>query len=46
MIHRRRVLVSIELNSNRLECDDDLTIGSNHPVESVEFLPEMLGLGG
>ena len=30
MVHRRGKLVSIELNDNRLEWDDDLTVGSNH----------------
>jgi xylose isomerase len=38
MVHRRGRLVSVELNDNRLEWDDDLTVGSNHLIETIEFL--------
>ncbi len=45
MVHRRGKLVSIELNDNRLEWDDDLTVGSNHPVETLEFLLAVRKIG-
>jgi xylose isomerase len=45
MVHRRGKLVSIELNDNRLEWDDDLTVGSNHPVETLEFLLAVRRIG-
>jgi xylose isomerase len=45
MIHRRRRLVSVEVNDNRLEWDDDLTVGSNHPVETLEFLLAVRRIG-
>ncbi|MGH1502720.1 MAG: sugar phosphate isomerase/epimerase family protein [Acidimicrobiales bacterium] len=44
-IHRKGKLVSIELNDNRLEWDDDLTVGSNHPVETLEFLQAVREIG-
>jgi xylose isomerase len=45
MIHRRGRLISIELNDNRLEWDDDLTVGSNHIVETLEFLQTVRDIG-
>ncbi len=45
MIHRRGRLVSVEVNDNRLEWDDDLTVGSNHPVETLEFLLAVRRIG-
>jgi xylose isomerase len=45
MVHRRGRLVSIELNDNRLEWDDDLTVGSNPLVETLEFLLAVRRIG-
>lgn len=45
LVHRRGRLVSIELNDNRLEWDDDLTVGSNHPIETLEFLLAVRRIG-
>ncbi len=45
MIHRRGRLVSVELNDNRLEWDDDLTVGSNHLLETIEFLLAVRTIG-
>jgi xylose isomerase len=44
-VHRRGRLVSVEVNDNRLEWDDDLTVGSNHPIETLEFLLALRGIG-
>ncbi len=44
-VHRRGRLVSVELNDNRLEWDDDLTVGSNHPIETLEFLLAVRQIG-
>jgi len=45
LIHRRGRLVSVELNDNRLEWDDDLTVGSVHLIESLEFLWALRRIG-
>jgi xylose isomerase len=45
MVHRRGRLVSVELNDNRLEWDDDLTVGSNHLLETIEFLLAIRRIG-
>ncbi len=45
LIHRRGKLVSVELNDNRLEWDDDLTVGSNHLIETLEFLQAVRDIG-
>ena len=45
LVHRRGRLVSVELNDNRLEWDDDLTVGSNHPIETLEFLLAVRQIG-
>ncbi len=45
LVHRRGRLVSIELNDNRLEWDDDQTVGSNHLVETLEFLQTVRDIG-
>lgn len=44
-VHRRGLLVSVELNDNRLEWDDDLVVGSNHPIETLEFLLAVRRIG-
>ena len=38
LVARRGKLVSVELNDNWREWDDDLTVGSVHLIESLEFL--------
>lgn len=38
LIHRRGRLVSVEVNDNLREWDDDMIVGSVHPVETLEFL--------
>jgi xylose isomerase len=38
LVHRRGRLVSVEVNDNLREWDDDLVVGSVHPVETLEFL--------
>jgi xylose isomerase len=45
LVHRRGRLVSVELNDNRLEWDDDLTVGSNHLLETIEFLLAVRRIG-
>lgn len=45
LVHSRGKLVSVELNDNRLEWDDDLTVGSLHPVETIEFLLAVRAIG-
>lgn len=45
LVHRRGKLVSIELNDNRLEWDDDQTVGSNHLIETLEFLQTVRDIG-
>jgi len=44
-VHRRGLLTSVELNDNRLEWDDDLVVGSNHPIETLEFLVAVRKIG-
>lgn len=38
LIHRRGRLVSVELNDNLVEWDDDMIVGSVHPIDTLEFL--------
>ena len=38
LIHRHGRLVSVELNDNLLEWDDDMAVGSVHPIDTLEFL--------
>ena len=38
MVSRRGKLVSVEVNDNWREWDDDMTVGSVHLVETLEFL--------
>jgi xylose isomerase len=38
LVHRRGRLVSVEVNDNLREWDDDMVVGSVHPVETLEFL--------
>lgn len=38
LIHRRGRLISVEVNDNRLEWDDDMLVGSVHPIDTLEFL--------
>jgi xylose isomerase len=45
LVHARGRLVSVELNDNRLEWDDDLTVGSNHIIETLEFLLAVRRIG-
>ena len=45
LIHRRGRLVSVELNDNLREWDDDMTVGSVHPIESLEFLWALRKIG-
>lgn len=45
LVHRRGRLVSVELNDNRLEWDDDLTVASNHLLETIEFLLAVRTIG-
>jgi len=45
LIHRRGRLVSVELNDNLREWDDDLTVGSVHPIETLEFLWALRRIG-
>lgn len=45
LIHRRGRLVSVELNDNLLEWDDDLVVGSVHPIDALEFLHTLRKIG-
>jgi xylose isomerase len=45
LIHGRGRLVSVELNDNLREWDDDLTVGSVHPIETLEFLWALRRIG-
>ena len=45
LVHRRGRLVSVELNDNLGEWDDDLIVGSVHPVDSLEFLWALRRIG-
>lgn len=45
LIHRRGRLVSVELNDNLREWDDDMTVGSVHPIETLEFLWALRSIG-
>lgn len=45
LLHRRGKLRSIELNDNWREWDDDLTVGSIHLVETLEFLAAVRRIG-
>lgn len=41
LVARRGKLVSVEMNDNWREWDDDLTVGSVHLMETLEFLDEL-----
>ncbi|MDW3214664.1 MAG: TIM barrel protein [Ilumatobacteraceae bacterium] len=45
LIHRRGRLVSVEINDNLLEWDDDLVVGSVHPIDTLEFLNTVRKIG-
>lgn len=45
LIHRRGRLVSVEVNDNLLEWDDDLVVGSVHPIDTLEFLHTVRKIG-
>lgn len=45
LVHRRGRLVSVELNDNLLEWDDDMVVGSVHPIDSLEFLWALRRIG-
>jgi xylose isomerase len=45
LVHRRGRLVSVEVNDNLREWDDDMVVGSVHPVETLEFLWALRRIG-
>jgi xylose isomerase len=45
LIHRRGRLVSVEVNDNLREWDDDMVVGSVHPVDTLEFLWALRQIG-
>lgn len=45
LIHRRGRLVSVELNDNLVEWDDDMIVGSVHPIDTLEFLWSLRAIG-
>ena len=45
LVHRRGRLVSVEVNDNLREWDDDMIVGSVHPVETLEFLWALRQIG-
>jgi xylose isomerase len=45
MVSRRGKLVSVEVNDNWREWDDDLTVGSIHLIETLEFFLEVRKIG-
>lgn len=45
LIHRKGRLVSVEVNDNLLEWDDDLVAGSVHPIDTLEFLLTVRKIG-
>ncbi len=45
LVHRRGRLVSVEVNDNLREWDDDMVVGSVHPVETLEFLWALRKIG-
>jgi xylose isomerase len=45
LIARRGRLLSVEVNDNLREWDDDMVVGSVHPVETLEFLWALRRIG-
>lgn len=45
LVSARGRLVSVELNDNWREWDDDLTVGAVHLIETLEFLHNLRGIG-
>ncbi len=45
LAHRRERLTSVEVNDNWREWDDDLTVGSVHLIETLEFLHALRKIG-
>ncbi len=45
LAHRRGRLTSVEVNDNWREWDDDLTVGSVHLIETLEFLYALRSIG-
>ena len=45
LAHRYHRLVSVELNDNLLEYDDDLAVASIHPIDTLEFLVSLRSIG-
>lgn len=45
LVHRRGKLVSVEVNDNWREWDDDMTVGSVHLVETIEFMLALRTIG-
>ena len=45
LIYRRGRLVSVELNDNLVEWDDDMIVGSVHPIDTLEFLWALRAIG-
>lgn len=45
MLHRHGKLTSVEINDNWREWDDDLTVGSVHLIETLEFIDALRRIG-
>ena len=45
LVHRHGRLVSVELNDNRREWDDDMAVGSVHLIDTLEFLIALRRIG-
>jgi len=45
LVHRHGKLVSVELNDNLLEYDDDLVVGSMHLQHTLEFIIALRAIG-
>lgn len=45
LIHRHGRLVSVEVNDNLREWDDDMVVGSVHPIDTLEFLWALRKIG-
>ena len=45
LVHRHGRLVSVELNDNLLEWDDDMAVGSVHMMHTIEFLISLRRIG-
>lgn len=45
LVHRRNKLTSVEVNDNWREWDDDMTVGSVHLLETIEFMLALRKIG-